>query len=181
MSSSWKHRFTPVLKLEALQIAMEPAARSISPSCSGVKPVVPITIATLCFTHSATLATVAPGTVKSMSTSICPITSASLPTTGTPLRPWPDSSPESAPRKLLPGCSIAAASSSSLPASAIASTRVRPIRPAAPVMPTLVVIFSGRQKSFSRPRTSWSGAGTGRGRPCPGSSGTAPAVPSAPC
>ena len=170
-----------MLKLEALQMAISADALSMASCWSAVKPVVPITIATLCRAHSATLARVAAGTVKSINTSISPITCDSDPTTGMPLRPWPASSPESAPRKLLWGCSMAAASFSAPPLRAIASTRVRPMRPAAPVIPILVVIFSYRQRSSSHPQTSWSGVATGRSRPGRGSSGTAPAAPFVPC
>src|SRR5690606_337153 len=100
--------------------------------CSGVKPVVPITMLLPLAPQIFALASVAAGMLKSISTSNRSTTCCRSPLTITPFLPRPASSPASAPTSELSGRSSATVSSQPS-AFAIASIRVLPIRPAAPV------------------------------------------------
>src|SRR5450830_647490 len=132
-SSSLSDRFTPTLKLAANTMGMSLPASTSNCFCSALKPVVPITMALPALRQNARFFSITSGSVKSISTSNSSTTSSRLPDNDTPIRPSEASSPASAPINVLPGRTIAAVRPEAGERCCTASTKVLPMRPAAPI------------------------------------------------
>ena len=109
------------------------AASWMAAVCSGLRPVVPITIATPLSAAILACATVAAGTVKSITTLAAPMAAGASDTIFTLLAPTPATSPASRPSALLLAPSMAPAR---LHPSVWSICRISiwPMRPAAPAM-----------------------------------------------
>src|SRR5450830_1795122 len=132
-SSSLSDRFTPTLKLAANTMGMSLPASTSNCFCSALKPVVPITMALPALRQNARFFSITSGSVKSINTSNSSATASSPSDNGTPIRPNEASSPASAPTSELPGRTTAAVSPVSGARCCTASTRILPMRPAAPI------------------------------------------------
>src|SRR5690606_28253387 len=132
VSSSFRQRLTPTLKLAAKTIGISLATSASCFFSSTLKPVVPITMALPASRQMARLRRVTLGWVKSISTSNSSSTLTRSEDMVTPSRPRPFSSTTSAPIRMLSGRSTAAASTAPW-ACITASMRFLPMRPAAPI------------------------------------------------
>ena len=141
-SRSLKQRLTPTLMLGACTMGMSPAAFSTMESCSGVRPVVPMTIARRCARHVPACSTVGSGRVKSMHASeTARARSRELPMV-TPISPMPATVPASAPTRGASSRSTAAATDTPVSAWTVC-TSILPIRPAAPTIVIGIVSAPG--------------------------------------
>ena len=130
ISSSFKVTLTPTLMLGEKTMAMSWLAACISAFCDSEKPVVPITICTPIWRHTATCVMVPSGRVKSISTCAFFRPCARSAVIKTPLL-CPVKALASLPMDGLAAMSKAPASWQS-GASAMASISMRPMRPLAP-------------------------------------------------
>ncbi|MNI45652.1 hypothetical protein D3C73_1000900 [compost metagenome] len=133
MSSNLSDRFTPTLKLAANTMGMSLPASASNCFCAASSPVVPMTIALPALRQNARFFSMTSGRVKSINTSNSSATSSRLPDNGTPIRPSEASSPASTPISVLPGRTMAAVRPVSGARCCTASTRILPMRPAAPM------------------------------------------------